>query len=376
MILFDASDFYRTLLSMSIGALIMAACSVLKVHIIDHPAYYKVRKARIMLVLTYFVVVLFNSAELLLSSGNEILNVFFITSGMFESLFMIFFITILINPALLKWKWIYMHIAIITGLFACNLSTHLIPSVHSSTFFVITLIVYGLQLVFYTFFFLNVYQQTIKSLKDYYEEDEEIHIKWIRNSFIGLLIIGILTEISTICDYNFYSFFIISYTTVYSYIAIGFINRYYKYSKILPTVVKITNKGDIPEQEYSNRKESNLIVYNKNRLAMSMDKWISQKGYLKGNVPMEDVLKILDTTQPILRAFMQEIYGTDFRHWRNELRLEYAYTLLIQHPEYSVEMVAREVGFSDTNYFIHIFTQKYDFSPKSLLNKHTAQETK
>ena len=228
------------------------------------------------------------------------------------------------------------------------------------------------SLKYYTKFFYKIYYQTLEYLKEYYEEDEEIHIKWIRNSFLGLFFVAVLTIVATFTNYYFYSLYIIFYVMVYSYIAIGFINRYYKYSKLIPTVVEITKKQNhsSPDRNRQNTNEG----YNKARLPMTLDLWITEKGYLKANVPMEEILKILDTTKPVLTSFMLETYGIDFHTWRNELRLEYAYNLLTQHPELSVEMVAKEVGFNEPRYFVNAFKRKYNIHPKDLLDDPTALE--
>ena len=372
MLLEHFSDFYRTLLTMSIGAFMMAASSVIKVHITDHPIYNKVRAARNLLVLTYFVVICFNIAELSLPQGNQLIHAFFIISGMYESLFMIFFLVTLINPELWKMLWLWQHSTIILFFLIFNIVTDFYFPEWFQTIYYVTLVFYGCLLAYYTKFFYKIYYQTLEYLKEYYEEDEEIHIKWIRNSFLGLFFVAVLTIVATFTNYYFYSLYIIFYVMVYSYIAIGFINRYYKYSKLIPTVVEITKKQNhsSPDRNRQNTNEG----YNKARLPMTLDLWITEKGYLKANVPMEEILKILDTTKPVLTSFMLETYGIDFHTWRNELRLEYAYNLLTQHPELSVEMVAKEVGFNEPRYFVNAFKRKYNIHPKDLLDDPTALE--
>ena len=366
------SEFYRTLLTISIGSFMMAAWSVLKVHITDHPIYTKVRAARNLLVLTYLVVIIFNIAELSLETGNLLIHTLFVISGMFESLFMIFFLITLINPAHLKMIWLWQHTILILFFLIINIiANSYFPNLYDIVYY-FTLVSYCLLFTYYTKFFHKIYYLTLDYLKEYYEEDEEIHIKWIRNSFFGLLFVTILTATATFLDYNFYSLYIVIYISVYSYIAIGFINRYYKYSKFIPTVIEITKEKQQHSQD--NSKSLPNANYNKGRLALSMDLWISEKGYLKANVPMDEILKILDTTKPILRAFMRETYGMDFLTWRNELRLEYAYNLLTQHPEKSVDMVAREVGFLETRYFNSAFKKKYGIQARDILNKHITIE--
>ena len=360
---------YRALLTMSIGAFLMASWSVMKVHITDSPIFQKVRTARLMLVLTYMAIIGYNSIERFVPIDNGVLTTLFIASGMFESLFMIFFLIILINPALLKWRRLYQHMSIILVLFAGDLFSTLFYPLCFEYFFSLTVAVYLAQLGGYAFYFAKVYRHTTRSLTEYYEEEEEIHIMWIRNSLIGLLAIGLFTAFSALSHFAFYGCYIVCYSIAYSYIAVGFINRYYKYSKILPAVVEMTEKS---RHRKGRHKGSPPMVaptyYDKSRLALSLDLWISEKGYVVPNVPMEDILKILDTSAPVLHAFMQDIYGMDFRNWRNELRLEYAYNLLTQHQEDSVETVARKVGFSDVNYFVSSFIHKYDVAPRSLLN--------
>ena len=84
---------------------------------------------------------------------------------------------------------------------------------------------------------------------------------------------------------------------------------------------------------------------------------------------MEDILKILDTTRPALRTYMKQTYGMDFSTWRNDLRLEQAHSLLLEHPDHTIETVSELVGYSDTGNFARAFKLKYGVTPKSLMKQ-------
>ena len=338
-------------------------------HIPEGPVYDKIRTARILIASDYISIVLLNVIGLVFMPIGEMMPLFFITTGMFQSLFLAHALLTLINPAKIKWKGVIIQAIGVVFLFMLNLACRIYTPEKSNHLLFFTIIIYILHLSYHSYSFFHIYERTLSRIKDYFAEEEETRFTWVKKNFVALLILSVSAVLSIINKNHFYYTFIVCYVIIYAYIAIEFINRNHKFSKVLPTVVEIANKERKMEEDRLLKEESfktsqGVNHYNdQSRIAFSLDLWITEKGYLEPDVTIDKILNILDTTRPTLRAFMHQVYGMTFSEWRNELRLEYAYNLIHDHPEYTIYIIAKRVGFSDEENFEKAFRKKYSLTP-------------
>ena len=59
----------------------------------------------------------------------------------------------------------------------------------------------------------------------------------------------------------------------------------------------------------------------------------------------------------------------DFRQWRTNLRMEYACSILREHPEYSYDAIAEMVGIGDRSNFTRTFKKITGITPKEYAQK-------
>ena len=364
-------EIYRILLSFSIGAIAVSAWSLLNLHIPDQPVYNRLRTSRKLLVIDYLAIVLFNTFDLIFLPINNIIPVLFVTIGMFQTMFVGYAMASLISPIEIKWSHMVLQSAGILALFGLNVYVNEFHTDKFPHLVAFTVATYLAQLIYYCLRFFHIYRQTLKRIKDYYAIEEETRMAWVKNNFLALIVLSVFAACNVINQNWFYYIFIISYVPIYTYIAIEFITRCHKYFKVLPTVVEIENKEKEMEED---RRQKELCDYtngathynNFSRIALELDHWVSNKGFLKPDVTIDQILQMLDTTRPTLRAFMNKIYGMTFSQWRNELRLDYAYHLIKKHPEYTIEEITKHAGFADEVNFRYAFRKKYAMSPKEV----------
>ena len=298
----------------------------------------------------------------------------FVTIGMYQTVFIGYALVSLINPIAINWKKIILQTIGITSLFFANVYCKVSHPQQCPYMLIFSLCIYFTHLLYYSVKFFRIYRSTVARIKDYLAEEEETRMNWVKNNFIALIVLSILATFSLIDQPWFYCAFIVCYVFIYSYIASTFIKRNHKYSKVLPTMVSIATKEQEMEQDRMVKEQSmratdgNGHYNNFSRIALILDGWVSNQEFLKPNVTIDQILSMLDTTRPTLRAFMQKIYGMTFSEWRNELRLGYAYNLLREHQEYTIETISKMVGFSDEKNFEKAFRKKYLMTPKEARN--------
>lgn len=99
------------------------------------------------------------------------------------------------------------------------------------------------------------------------------------------------------------------------------------------------------------------------QLKNALQQWVLDEGYREGEISTEEVANLLKTDLPFLRNYFSKNMSSDFRTWRNELRIEKAKELIADHPEDSLNHIAQEVGFITRSNFYHYFKKITGLSP-------------
>ena len=80
------------------------------------------------------------------------------------------------------------------------------------------------------------------------------------------------------------------------------------------------------------------------------------------NITLEDLCTHFDRSKSHISHMFKNASGMSIREYCNQLKLKDAEKLL-KETDFSVTEIAFEVGFNDTSYFIHLFSEKYGITP-------------
>ena len=112
---------------------------------------------------------------------------------------------------------------------------------------------------------------------------------------------------------------------------------------------ELKQQSDIPEETVEEVKEK-------------LSQWVSKKKFMERDVSYADVLFEIGIEVSLLRRYMKDMLGTDFRTWRNGLRLEEACRMFTENPCMSIEQVSDKVGYNDSSNFHKDFKKRYGLS--------------
>ena len=90
---------------------------------------------------------------------------------------------------------------------------------------------------------------------------------------------------------------------------------------------------------------------------------VSEKLFLKPKLSREEVMRIAYIPKNKFAAIFTKNAGMNFTKYVNELRLEYACQVLKEHPEYTIEGVAKECGIPVVQTFYRLFFEKFGQTP-------------
>ena len=77
----------------------------------------------------------------------------------------------------------------------------------------------------------------------------------------------------------------------------------------------------------------------------------------------DDLMRLLGVDKNTLPAMLQRITGTNVSGYINIKRMEYAVSLMKEHPEYTLESIAEACGIRSSATFIRNFKSAYDMTP-------------
>ena len=127
--------------------------------------------------------------------------------------------------------------------------------------------------------------------------------------------------------------------------------------KLQPDAINVTeeteaksDKHEAEDVEIVKIKESLSPVRIK-MISAAAEKMIESGYYLNIGITMKDVAEQMGVPRNFLAAWLQTTEHKQFNKWLMYLRIEEAKRLLMAHPDWSNEAVARSCGYSDRSYF-------------------------
>lgn len=353
---------YKELMLVSASVILLLGILLGGLHIPTERGLEQLRKARGILVPSYFVVALLSLLCFFTGYDPDIDPGTTIIVASFQALLFTMAMLVFIRPGEVRWRTILLHAGYITtGSAILLLALFFAPALYPWVFLA-AIFAYIVQLAAYTRIFLKAYRKTVQEVENYYDDDEEISLRWVATGFYSALTIGTMALFSLVFHRWFYLIFVPVYTAYYAFVVSRFENYWGRMNFIIPVVA--IPKTDTATTEKQKKTVRAALSSKESPLKEKLQKYMDEKEYCQKDVPAEELLRYLDTDAASLRHYMKEQYGMDFRPWRNKLRMEEAYQILLEHPEYTVKQVCDLVGFKDGSNFSRYFKKMTGQGPK------------
>ena len=239
---------------------------------------------------------------------------------------------------------------------------------------IIALSTFLIQSVTYIVYFDRAYKQSLKDLENYYDDDEEHKLRWIRFCYVFSMLTNLFVLVYIglywLLDYKMevaalYTFWYLLYML---YLSSNFISFLGSHKLILDAVAHNVLTGNIFPQlaQRSRKTEGPKLNMDKEfaKLDRNIEQWVAEKRYCEYDNTRDQIASELKTTKDILHLYFMTKMGVDFRTWRTGLRIEEAKRLLLENRDASINIVAEVSGFSDKSNFHRQFVKIVGCSPK------------
>ncbi len=327
---------------------------------------FNLRLSRVFMVGAYFMlaIALFVSYRYEGSGDTKINEITTPAVSALQSMFFTFTLLSILLPTYIKRRQLLVHTTILLTLITLYLVVALTIKNYRLIVIIGVLSYIGL-LIFYTRLFIRKYALSVQQLEEYYDEDEQGRISWVKTSFFAALTIGIFASVSTYFPFWIDYWFVTAYLIFY----IWFVTRFANYVSKIDFYLSATARSQMEsnttkEVEYHTSETTfEYDAAKEIQLKNALQQWVLDEGYREGEISTEEVANLLKTDLPFLRNYFSKNMSSDFRTWRNELRIEKAKELIADHPEDSLNHIAQEVGFITRSNFYHYFKKITGLSP-------------
>ena len=347
---------------MASGIVASLSVTIVALRIPKRPELEKFRNARTIFAIAGFLLATLNFLCFLVGYVQPYDKMAILATAPYEALLMTCTVIVFINPERVTMKCVVREFLIISVLVSTMYVIHwkfpdIFPYVYV-TFGIAFLV----QIISYTTIFVKSYKRAVKLTSEYYAEDYAPRIIWVFWMFVFVLISALTCFICLfiggwgycvlvpiyLCTYNLFAVRMTIYATDNSYI-----------TSALHSPSQTEEEDDV---ETDLKQQSDISEETAEEVKEKLSQWVSKKKFMERDVSYADVLFEIGIEVSLLRRYMKDRLGTDFRTWRNGLRLEEACRMFSENPCMSIEQVSDKVGYNDSSNFHKDFKKRYGLS--------------
>lgn len=349
---------------------LMSAGFMSMVHVPYAAVWDRLRRCRLYLSLIFLIVgisccktIIFN----LDANADNIVTSTLISASVQSLLFACTGITF-VNPEFIGKKWVMRNLVVIIANAIFLLVGRTLCSDYFLVFAIVAAFVYLALWTSYQFVFYKQYHLCVEKADLLTDEYSESRFRWIRDFFVAVSGLGFTAAIVPFFPVYIYDSWMLLAAGFYVYVMLSFTNYICKnanlvnkiYAQRQTTCSDISIGEELPHEEPSS--EASTIDQN-------IQRWIENKGFVDNDLMSEDIARNMGMSIAVFRAYFRNKYDMDFRQWRTKCRIEYACTIMKEHPDYSYDAIAEMIGICDRSNFLKTFKKIKGCTPKEYMEK-------
>ena len=207
--------------------------------------------------------------------------------------------------------------------------------------------------------FYILYNEKRRKLDNYFAEDMQQFMSWIKKSIILIILTSVLSFTTLLGGIIYNYLFQVYVISANFYIAISFINYAAMYGKL--NSAEVTDRERM-ETDTEEQKISQADNYEQ-LFGEQVKKWLSEKRFLAPQLTIDDLAAEMGTNKLYMSRYINRKHGDNFSTWITKLRLEEAKSYMRENPNVKQEEVAIHSGFSSSSYFSRVFSRFESMTP-------------
>ena len=231
------------------------------------------------------------------------------------------------------------------------------------------ILLYAVQLVRYTRMFVANYRRFGRQIDNYFSDTETVRLRWVAFTFYGALALGVLVLLPALFLADLPALLLTTAAVWFFYIFFGI--RFLNYAFRFHFIETAVDDGPMPtagEPVDVGQDTATTAAYA--AIEKKLDNWVADKQFTRQGITVDMLAAELFTNRNYLSSYINRRRKQTFREWINELRIEEAKKLLLQHPKLSVQDIALRTGFAGNSNFGRRFLKQTGLTPKKWRENH------
>lgn len=208
-----------------------------------------------------------------------------------------------------------------------------------------------------------------RSLDNYYDRDTEGKLRWMERSIWGLGAMALLVPVAIVVQGLGLFVFGILVLGGIGYLAVAFHD--YVVSKNAYKVMAAQQNARRSSGPGPGEPAAPPAISDgeRQRMERTVEQWLKTGRYLQHDIYADTVCQEMGVTQRQLSQWLTAAGYKSYADWMQHLRIAHAKRLMASHPDYTVEYVAQQCGFSGDKYFYPVFKKFTGLTPRQYLEQ-------
>lgn len=218
----------------------------------------------------------------------------------------------------------------------------------------------------YTFLQFRQLRRIRHALDSYYDRDMSVLLNTMERAVETLAILALLAPQAIFnSGWVLGIFGLLSLLGIY-YFIISFVVYVYSGSAIQVTIAE---QNDDPVEEESEEKQPapEMNREDRERVGAAVKHWIAQKKHLRSGITIQNAADEMRVPRYQLSAWLKTTEQELFSPWLTYLRIEEAKQQMVDHPDWSNDVIAEHCGFGSRSYFQTVFHKQTGMTPSGYL---------
>ncbi len=220
--------------------------------------------------------------------------------------------------------------------------------------------IFVIHVMLFLYRFYQLYEERKKVLENYFVEDMQHFMFWIKKSLLLMVCIFFMGCLSLVFGIVFNYLCQVYIISTNFYIACSFINYSIKYGEMTHATVTQADVDDTAKEE---NKSSSAVDAYEQRFGEKLARWMEEKKYLSAQLTIDDLASEMGTNKLYMSRYINRKYEVNFSTLITRLRLSEAKEYMLAHPNVKQEEVALHSGFSSSSYFSKVFSREEGITP-------------
>lgn len=155
----------------------------------------------------------------------------------------------------------------------------------------------------------------------------------------------------------------------YAYFVVSFVAMGYNIGQVADIIDDEEREEGSGKKDADSLQHSALSAAEVETIARAIERWKAEGGMRDSNASIVSLARRIGVERQTLTAYLNMQYGCTFRVWLSNLRTEEAKRLVLEHDDYSNEVIAFECGFTSASQLYRVFKTATGSTPREWREK-------